>query len=90
MLFEKKTLAGYRCCWLAIEGERRLFGQNQFALGSNSQAIFDVVVHNRKFTLPWSKQGVCRQSLSASSGWILIDLIDRFGIHMSRGAFELL
>lgn len=61
MLFEKKTLAGYRCCWLAIEGERRLFGQNQFALGSNSQAIFGVVMNNRPFSTTQRKQGFCIQ-----------------------------
>jgi len=61
MRFEK-TLAGYLFfAGLRFEGERRLFGQNQFALGGNSQAILCVVMNNGPFAAALWKQGFCIQ-----------------------------
>jgi hypothetical protein len=61
MLFEKNAgwLLGF--AGLRFEGERNLFGQNQFALGGNSQSILCVVMNNGSFAAALWKQGFCIQ-----------------------------
>ena len=89
----KKTLAGYSFCWLAIEGERNLFGQNQFALGGNSQTILGVVMNNRPFSTTQREQGFrvqrccgCRLSLACGHG---AGFQRCLGVHGGSGYVEL-